>query len=186
MSSLAPGWNLLLLLVHPGNFYPLLFRDLSCCNPRTVQRARVALGSSARSTGESGRTRGSLLVLPLRGEYSPAEERAYQGEADQVDTQCPPGLRIAAGAKPVNRRERKDAQRQHVQPPPPLVANALAQQGTDANSNPKVQADNTERHPLAAIMTGERNKYLLQPEVGEWIANASQDMHSEKNRAEQC
>ena len=176
----------LILSFHTSSFCPILFRHLRCSAPCTVQRARVALGNSARSTGESGRTRGSLLVLPSRGEYSPAEERAYQDEADQVDTQRPPGLRIAAGAKPVNRRERKNAQRQHVQPPPPLVANALAQQGTDANSDPKVQADNTERHPLGAIMTGERNKYLVQPEVGEWIGNDSQDMHSEKDRAEQC
>ena len=85
----------------------------------------------------------------------------------------------------MNSREGKDAQRQHMQPSPPAVANMLAQQSADADSDTEVQADNTERHPLRAIMTGERNKYLVQSEVGERIGNDSQDMHSEKDRAEQ-
>ena len=124
-------------------------------------------------------------VLALRGEHSPAEERAYQDDADEVDAQCPPGLCITSGAKPVNRRERKDAQRQHMQTPPPSIANALAQEGTDADSDTEVQADNTERHPLRSIMAGERDEDLIPPEVGERIDNSSQDMHSEKDRAEQ-
>ena len=124
-------------------------------------------------------------MFPFREEHSPAEECAYQDDANEVDAQRPPGLRIAAGADPMNGREGKDAQRQHMQPSPPAVANVLAQQSADADSDTKVQADNTERHPLRAIMAGERNKYLVQPKVRERIDNDSQDMHSEEDRAEQ-
>ena len=126
-----------------------------------------------------------MLALPFRGEHPPAEERAYQGNADEVDAQCPPGLRIAAGADPMKSREGKDAERQHMQPSPPTVANALAQQGADADSDPQVQPDNTERHPLRAIVTGKRDEDFLPPEVGEWIYPDGQDMHSEKDRTEQ-
>src|SRR6266566_1936947 len=127
----------------------------------------------------------SWLALARHREHSPAEERAHQDDASEVDAQRPPGLRIAASAKPVNRREGKNAQSQHVQPPPPLVTDALAQQGADADSNAEVQRDNTERHPYGAIMAGEWNKYLVPPEVGEGIDPDGQDMHSEKDRAEQ-
>ncbi len=58
--------------------------------------------------------RRSVLALAFQREHSPAEERAYEGDADQVDAQRPPGLCITAGANPVNRRERKNAQRQHM------------------------------------------------------------------------
>src|SRR6266487_3051485 len=128
---------------------------------------------------------GSVLALACHREHSPAEERAHQDDASEVDAQCPPGLCITTGAKPVNCRKRKNAQGQHVQPAPPLVTDALAQQGADADGNAEVQRDHTERHPYGAIMTGERNKYLVPPKVGEGIDPDGQDMHSEKDRAEQ-
>ncbi len=128
---------------------------------------------------------GSLLALARRGQHSPPEERAYQGDADHVDAQRPPGLCITAGANPVNGRERKDAQRQHMQPPPPLVADVWAQPGADADGRPEVQRDDAERHPLWTIMARERNEDLVPPEVGERIYPHGQDMHDQKDRAEQ-
>ena len=82
--------------------------------------------------------RGSLLALACWREYSPAEERAYQEDADDVDTQPPPGLHVTAGGNPMKGREREDAQCQHVQPPPPGVANERAQPGANANGDPQV------------------------------------------------
>jgi len=129
--------------------------------------------------------RGSALALAFRGKQSPAEQRAYQGDADQVDAQRPPGLCITTGANPVNRRERKDTQRQHMQPPPPFVADVWAQPGADADGDAEVQPDDPERHPLRAIVARERNEDLVPAEVGEGINPRGQDMHHEKNRAEQ-
>ena len=77
--------------------------------------------------------RGSVLVLTCGREYSPAEERAYQDEASEVDTQSPPGLGITTSPNSMQGRERKDAQCQHMQPPPPGVADARAQPGADAD-----------------------------------------------------
>src|SRR5260370_31614525 len=136
-----------------GNVCPLLFLHARCCNQPTVQCALVVLRSATHDTSGSDRLRGSVLAPPFRGEHSPAEERAYQDDADEVDAQCPPGLRIAAGADPMKSREGKDAEGQHMQPSPPAVANALAQQGTDADSDAHVQSDDAKRHPLRAIVT---------------------------------
>ena len=85
----------------------------------------------------------------------------------------------------MNGRKGKDAKRQHMQSPPPAVANALAQQGADADSDADVQRHNTERHPLGAIVARERDKNLVPPEVGERVDNDSQNMYSKKDRAEQ-
>ncbi len=58
--------------------------------------------------------RGSVFALACRREHSPAEERAYQDKASEIDAQSPPGLCIAAGPNPMQSRERKDAQCQHM------------------------------------------------------------------------
>ena len=54
--------------------------------------------------------RPSGFALSFRKEKTPAEERAYQNTANEVDTQRPRGLCVTAGANAVNSRERKDAQ----------------------------------------------------------------------------
>ena len=51
----------------------------------------------------------TVLALARRGEQPPIEERSYHYDADEVDTQSPPGLRITAGADPVNGHEGIDA-----------------------------------------------------------------------------
>ena len=127
--------------------------------------------------------RRSILALPFREEHSPEEERTYQDNADKVDTQRPRSLCITAGANTVNSRERKDAQCQHMQTPPQLVANVWAQQGTDANGDAQIQSNDAERHPYWTISAREWNEDLVQTKVGEWIYPDGQDMHHEKDRA---
>src|SRR5438477_4297016 len=160
-----------------SNFCTPLFSDSCCYAPCTIWRAQVAQRNGAHTASGNGRMRGSVLTLALRGEHSPVGERAYQGDADQVDAQCPPGLCITAGANPVYRRERKDAQRQHMQPPPPLVADVWAQPAADADGDAEIQPDDSEGHPLWTIMARERNEDLVPAEVGVWINPRGQDMH---------
>src|SRR6202043_1613973 len=88
-------------------------------------------------------------------------------------------------ANSVNGREGKDAQRQHMQLSPPLVADAWAQPGADADGDPQVQPDDPKRHPLRAIVARQWNEYLVPAKVGEWIEPHGQDMHYEKDGAEQ-
>src|SRR6266849_2507584 len=102
--------------------------------------------------------RGSVLTLACRREHSPAEERAYQDKASEVDAQSPPGLCIAAGPNPMQSRARKAAQRQHMQPSTPGVANAWAQPGADADGDPAVQSYYAECHPFRTITTCKRNE----------------------------
>src|SRR6266852_8959030 len=119
--------------IHTSTFCPILFRHVCCYKPPTVQRAWVALRSSAHTVSWNGRMRGSVLAFASQREHSSAEERAYQDKASEVDAQSPPGLCIAAGPNPMEGRECKDAQCQHMQPSPPGVANARAQPGADAD-----------------------------------------------------
>ena len=174
----------LLLSLHTGNFSSLLFHGIHCCDPGSVQRAWVALRNSPRAASGSDRMRRCILALPFREEHSPEEERTYQDNADEVDTQRPRGLCITAGANTVNSRERKDAQCQHMQTPPQLVADVRAQQGTDANGDAQIQSNDAERHPCWTISAREWNEDLVQTKVGEWIYQDGQDMHYKKDRAE--
>jgi len=129
--------------------------------------------------------RGSVLALACCREHSAAEERAYQDEASEVDTQSPPGLCITAGPNPMEGRERKDAKCQHMYPPPPGVANARAQPGADADSDPEVQSYYAECHPFRTIMTCKWNEDFVPSEVGERIYPHRQDMYDEKDCAQQ-
>ena len=130
--------------------------------------------------------RRGVFALRFREEHSPAEEQAYQDNANEVDTQCPRGLCITTGANAVNSRERKDAQCQHMQPPPQLVADVWSQPGTDADGNAQVQSDYAERHPHWTISACKWNEDLIPTKVGEWIYPDGQDMHYKKDRTEQC
>ena len=118
-------------------------------------------------------------------EDSLAEERAYQGYAGEIDAQRPGGLCVASSANAMNSCQSEDAQRQHMQPPPPFVANVLAQQGADADGDAEVQADDAERHPLRAIVARKRDEYFVQAEVSEGIDKNGQHMHAQENCAEQ-
>src|SRR5947209_19648657 len=155
-SSNEPA-QLLLLSFHAHNLCSVLFRDSSCYASCVVQRARIAIGSGVCAARWRGRLRGSMPGLLFREEHPPAKQRAYQHDADQVDAQRPPGLCITAGADPVYSRQRKDAQRQHMQSPPPAVADVWAQPGADTDGDPTAKGDAAERHPLRAIMARERN-----------------------------
>src|SRR2546425_8684280 len=168
-----------------SNFGPILVRHVRCYTPCTIQYTRVTLRSGAHPASRSGRMRGNVLALACWGEHSSAEERAYQDNADEVDAQSPPGLRITSGADPMNGRERKDAQRQYMQPPPPGIANARAQPGADADGDAQVQRYNPESHPYWPVGTGERDEDFAPSKVGEGIYPDRQDMHNDKDRAEQ-
>ena len=108
--------EVVVLSFQPGNFCPLLFCDIRCCDPGPVQHARAVLRSSTHAANRS------VLALAFREEHSPEKQRAYQDNANEVDTQRPRGLRITAGTNTVNSREGKDAQCQYMQLPPQLVA----------------------------------------------------------------
>src|SRR5213082_2091450 len=162
-SSNEPA-QLLLLSFHAHNLCPVLFRDRSCYASCVAQRARIAIGSGDCAARWRGRLRGSMPGLLFREEHAPAKQRAYQHDADQVDAQRPPGLCITAGADSVYSRQREDAQGQHVELSPQLVADVWAQPGADTDGDPKVKGDDAERHPLRAIMARERNEYLVPAE----------------------
>ena len=82
-------------------------------------------------------------------------------------------------------RQREDAQGQHVELSPQLVADVWAQPGADTDGDPKVKGDDAERHPLRAIMARERNEYLVPAEAGEGINPHGQHMHHQKDGAKQ-
>lgn len=90
---------------------------------------------------------GSVLALVRPGEQPLAEEQPHQDDADEIDTQSPPGLRVAAGAKPMKGGKDIDAEGQNMQASPPGIANARAQPDADADSEPKVQRHNSQGHP---------------------------------------
>src|SRR6266568_5511395 len=129
------------LLSNTSNFRLLLALSTRCNSPGAVQSARGALRSSV--SPARGSKRGSvLLALACGGQQSPAEKRPNQHAADDVNRQRPPGLRITSGADPMSGGEGINAQRQHMEAPPPSVANARAQPGTDADGDAQVQCHN--------------------------------------------
>ena len=81
---------------------------------------------------------GLLLALARGVEQPSTEEQSNHHNADDVDAQCPPGLRITSGADPMSGGEGIDAQRQDMEAPPPGVANARAQPGADADGDAQV------------------------------------------------
>src|SRR6266851_651417 len=145
-----------------STFCPILLRHTRCYNPPTVQRPRVALRSSGHAASWNGRMRGSVLAFASQREHSPAEERAYQDKASEVDAQC-----------------------QHVQPSPPGVANAWPQPCADANGDPEVQSYYAECHPFRTIMTCKRNEDFFPAKLGERVHPDCQDVYHEKDCAQQ-
>lgn len=57
---------------------------------------------------------GLLLALARGVEQPSTEEQSNHHNADDVDAQCPPGLRITAGANTMNGDKDIDAQSQNV------------------------------------------------------------------------
>ena len=90
---------------------------------------------------------GRALALVGCGEQALIEEQPHENDADKVDAQSPPGLRITTGAKPMKSGKDIDAECQNMQASPPGIANARAQPGADADGEPEVQSHNAQGHP---------------------------------------
>jgi hypothetical protein len=57
---------------------------------------------------------GGALALVGCGEQPLTEEQPHQDDADEVDAQSPPGLRVTAGAKPLKGGKDIDAECQNM------------------------------------------------------------------------
>lgn len=127
---------------------------------------------------------GRTLTL-VKGEQPPIEKRSHQDNTDEVDAQPPPGLCVIAGADSMNSCQGIDEQGEDVESAPPGIADVRAQPGTEPDGNAKVQRHNTESHPYWPVRADERDEDLAPAKMGERINPDSQDMHDEKDHAEQ-
>src|SRR5579875_626783 len=181
----------MLACLRSRKFAPPLLR---CNHPVTFPRARIALWHGAgwacrnarsRTSRSGGNLRLDVLLLSGHEEDAAEEEDADEGDAGEVDADSPGSLCVAAGAEAVDGGEGEDEQREHVQFPPQLVADARTQPGADADSDAEVESDDTERHPEGTICAQERDEDFLPAETGERVNPDGQDMHDNEDGAEQ-